>query len=352
MVMKVGIALLGLGTVGATVLEILRENETYFEKEFGVHICVYFVYVRDVHKKRTVSLDKITVTDDVEMIMNSPQVDVCIECMGGSGTEETFDIIMRMIEKRKHVIMSSKKCLALYKSEIIEKVNQYHVQLRYDATVGGSIPICKVFQNLSGYDPIHRMYGIANATTNYVLTLMQDKGMDYRTALEMAQKEGYAENNASDDVDGWDALYKMCILLRFGAGIDVVTDQIIPKGLEAIADIGLETVTDSPSEKPEHKIKQIFYVEQLTDDKIGYYVGPITVKTDTVLGNVEGQNNIIFVKNKYGGLRAYYGKGAGGKETAAIMVEDLLDAIFNDIPVKAAKKCVHIEQMRLKELRL
>lgn len=343
MIKKVGIAILGLGTVGTHVLKILLENENYFEKEFHIQISVHFVYVHDVHKKRNVSLEGITVTDHAEEIINSPQVNVCIECMGGSGTETAFDIIMRLIEKKKHVIMSSKKCLALHKNEIIEYVNRYNVQLRYDATVGGSIPICKVFQNLSGYDSIKKIYGIANATTNYILTLMNRTGMDYSRALEMAQKAGYAENNVSEDVDGWDALYKMCILLRFGAGIDVSADKIMPESLEAIPDM--------ESEEPDCKIKQIFYAEQLADNRIRYYIGPAAVKKDTVLGGVEGQNNIIFVEHNYGGRRAYYGRGAGGKETAAIMVEDLLDAVYHDVRPKAAKKGVFAERMDCKVVR-
>lgn len=339
MMKEIGIALIGLGTVGSHVLKIICENEKYFQEEYNIHFRVHYVYVRDVHKKRNVSLEHITVTDDIEKIMNCTQVDICIECMGGSGTETTYDIIMRLLQKKKHIIMSSKKCLALYKNEIIDMVNKHNVQLRYDATVGGSIPICKVFQSLSGYDQVNKIYGIANATTNYILTLMCNEHLSYQDALDRAQKAGYAENDVSEDLDGWDALYKMCILLRFGVGIDVNPQQMIPYGLESLTNIF--------DEKSKEKVKQIFYAERTADNKIRYYVGPVIASKNSVIGDVEGKNNIIFVEHKYGGTRAYYGAGAGGEVTAAIMVEDLIDIIFHDVRLKAAKKCVQLEQIQL-----
>lgn len=339
---KVGVAILGLGTVGSNVFKILLENQTYFEKEYEIQVDVCMVYVRDIYKKRAVSLEGVEVTDDIEKIIHNAKVDVCIECMGGNGTEATFDYIMRLIAAKKHVILSSKKCLALYKNEIIENVNKHEVQLRYDATVGGSIPICKVFQNLSGYDSVNKIYGIANATTNYILTLMKSEGISYDEALKMAKEAGYAENNASNDVDGWDALYKMCILLRFGAGIDVPVAQMKPQCLAEMSDILLE--------EPDASIKQIFYARSLSEDKIGYYVGPVAVKKNLILRDVEGQNNIIFVEHKYGGVRAYYGKGAGGRETAAIMVEDLFDAIWHDVKPKAVSRHVSVERIEREEI--
>ena len=342
MIKEIGIAFIGLGTVGSHVLKIIRETEKFLKEEYNIYFRVHYVYVRDIHKKRNVSLENITVTDNIEKIINSPQVDICIECMGGSGTEKTYDIIMRLIQKEKHIIMSSKKCLALYKNEIIDMVNKYNVQLRYDATVGGSIPICKVFQSLSGYDPINKIFGIANATTNYILTLVCNERLSYNDALEKARKAGYAENDVSEDLAGWDALYKMCILLRFGAGIDVNPQQMIPNGLESLTNIF--------DDKSKEKMKQIFYAEKTADNKIRYYVGPAVVSRNTVIGDIEGKNNIIFVEHKYGGTRAYYGAGAGGEETAAIMVEDLIDIIFNTVRPKAAKKCVQLEQINLNNI--
>lgn len=318
---NIGIALIGLGTVGQNVLKIIRENEKYFIEEYDTRFQVNFAYVRDINKKRKVSLENITVTDKIERILNSPQVDICIECMGGSGTEETYDVVSRLIEYGKHIVMSSKKCLALYKNEIVDMVNRCNVQLRFDATVGGSIPICKVFRNLSGFDPVNKVFGIANATTNYVLTLMCNEGMDYEEALAKAREKGYAENDASEDLGGWDALYKMCILLRFGMGIDVDPREMSPEGPETLKNLF--------DDKTEGKVKQIFYAERLADDRIDYYVGPTVVPGNEVMSNVEGRNNMIFVEHKYGGVRAYYGAGAGGKETAAIMVEDMIDIYEN-----------------------
>lgn len=327
---KIGVAILGLGTVGSSVLKILKDNEEWIKAEYELEIVIRYAYVRNINKQRDLPLEGIIITDDAKEIANDNKVDVCIECMGGSGTENTFEILLKMIEKGKHIIMSSKKCLALHKNELVEYTLKYHTQLRYDATVGGGIPICKTLQNLSGYDSIHKIYGIANATTNYILSLMCEEGVDYKTAFTMAQKAGYAENDASEDVDGWDALYKMCILLRFGAGIEVDAAKMSPQNLGVIPNFSYQ--------KNGNNIKQIFYAERKKDNKIEYYVGPVVVKPNEILGDVKGQNNIIFVEHEYGGLRAYYGKGAGGKETAAIMVEDLFDIINNKIFPKTAEK--------------
>lgn len=337
MIKEIGIAFLGLGTVGSHVLKIIQEKEDFFKEEFNICFRVHYVYVRDVHKKRNVPLENIIVTNDIEEIINSPQVDICIECMGGSGTEKTYDFILRLIQKGKHIVMSSKKCLALYKNEIVDMVDTHNVQLRYDATVGGSIPICKVLQNMSGFDPINKIWGIANATTNYILTLVCNEGLSYNEALIKAREEGYAENDVSDDLSGCDALYKMCILLRFGARIDVNPQQMIANSLEPLTNIS--------SDKPKENIKQIFCAEKTVDNKLRYYVGPTIVSRNTLLGDVKGENNIIFVEHEYGGTRAYYGAGAGGKETAAIMVEDLIDIIINNVRPKTANQCLQLENL-------
>ena len=339
---KIGIALIGLGTVGSSVLKILRENETFFQEEYDIQFQVTFVYVRNMNKQRNLPLEGITLTNDIEQIAESSQVDICIECMGGSGTEKTYDILMRLIENGKHIIMSSKKCLALYKNEFIDMVSKHSVQLRYDATVGGSIPICKMFQNLSGFDSVKRIYGIANATTNYILTTMFQEGLNYKEALQKAKENGYAENDVSEDVEGWDALYKMCILLRFGVGIDVVPKQMLLNRVESFENLVID--------KALGKMKQIFYAERLSENRIGYYVGPVIVEQNTLLGDVEEKNNIIFVEHKYGGERAYYGAGAGGKETASIMVEDLIDMITHPIQPGKAKQGVKVEQMNFSDL--
>lgn len=334
---EIGVALLGLGTVGTNVLKIIQENEAYFEEEYHIHFQVYFVYVRDVNKKRNVPLDNIIVTDDIEQIIHSSGVHICIECMGGSAAEKTYDIIMRLMQKGKHLIMSSKKCLACYQNEIVDMANQQKIQLRYDATVGGSIPICRMFQSLSGYDSVQRIWGIANATTNYVLTQMYNEGIILEEALEKAREAGYAENDVSEDIDGWDALYKMCILLRFGAGIYVNPGQLEP--------IGLEAFLKQSDGKAREKVKQIFYAEKTEDNRLRYYVGPAVFPSDALIGCVEEQNNVIFAEHKYGGVRAYYGAGAGGKETAAIMVEDLLDSVLNPVLFKVVKDCVIMQEI-------
>ncbi|MDD6038869.1 MAG: homoserine dehydrogenase [bacterium] len=338
MVREIGIALIGIGTVGSKVLEILRENEAFFAGKYEIHFQVHVAYVRDVNKRRTISLERIELTSDVDAVVNHPGVDLAIECMGGSGAQKTYEIICGFLKRGIHVVLSSKKCFALYKNELLDLAKKNHAQLRLDATVGGSIPICKVFQNLSGFDSVQKIYGIANVTTNYILTVMKQEGLSYEEAVERAKQNGYAENDISDDIEGWDALYKMCILLRMGAAVDVDPKRIAPCAVtvfDELADI-----------KKGEVVKQIFYAERVSERSIRYYVGPMIAKQNSIIGDVEEQHNIIVVEHKYAGKRAYYGPGAGGKETAAIMVEDVVDVMLHPYEQPSARRDIQMEQIQ------
>lgn len=336
---EIGIALIGLGTVGSKVLEILRENEAFFVEKYEIHFRVHVAYVRDVNKKRTISLEGIVLTSDADAVVNHPGVNLAIECMGGSGAQKTYEIMSGFLKKGIHVVLSSKKCFAIYKNELLDLAKKNHAQLRIDATVGGSIPICKTFQNLSGFDSVQKIYGIANVTTNYILTVMKQEGLSYEAAVERAKQNGYAENDISDDIEGWDALYKMCILLRMGAAVDVDPKLIAPSEVTA-----LDKRVDL---KTGEVVKQIFYAERVSDRSIRYYVGPVVVKPNSIIADVEGQHNIIMVEHKYAGKRAYYGPGAGGKETASIMVEDVVDVILHPYEQPIARSDIQMERYKV-----
>lgn len=319
MAKRVGIAILGLGTVGMGVYRILEENKDYFEKNLNTSFEILYCYVRDINKKRDICTENIVLTNDVNQIANDSKVQICIECMGGSGTEETYEVVSKLIDSGKHMVMSSKKALALRMDEILKLVRDNHVEFRCDATVGGSIPICRMFKSISGYDYIEEMYGITNATTNYVLSLMREEELDFDRALDEARKRGYAENDVFDDINGWDALYKMVILLKMGCGIECDLNEMRPSNEM--------TFDTSFTENDDTRTKQIFYIKRVSEKSFDYYVGPVKIKPDSLLWNTEWNSNIIFVKHKFGGLRGYFGAGAGGIETASVMVEDLLDIL-------------------------
>lgn len=321
---KVGIAILGLGTVGEAFFRIIKGDMFQSDEEDAIGFEVRAVFVRDVNKKRNVDLSGITITENYQEIINDPDIHVCIECMGGAGTEQTAEIVEAAIKKGKHIVMSSKKCLAQNMNEIIDLANDYHVQLRFEAAASGAIPICQTIMNMSDRNEINKMYGIVNATTNYVLSLMEENRTGMAKALDIAGEKGITENDASEDIDGWDAAYKMKILARLGMQADIDCMEIHPVSVNSARTKGADNNTVT---------KQIFYLEK-ADHQIRYYVGSVELERNSILYHVTGTYNIILVDSACSGLRAYYVKGAGGLETASVMYEDLLDLYRRDYRIR------------------
>lgn len=336
MIKIIGIGFLGLGTVGSKVLGFIQENQMVAGEKVDIKFEVHSIYVRDLIKKRDVDVSGINMTSHYEEVISNPNIQICIECMGGAGTDKTYEIISAAMKNGKHVIMSSKKCLALYMNQIIEAANYYNIQLRFEATVGGAIPICRTLMNMSRNDQINKMYGIVNATTNYVLSSMEQSNTEFEQALRIAKEKGLAENDSSEDITGWDATYKMSILARVGMHLDIGCEKLTPVSTNIMA--GRKVSKDT-------SIRQAFYLERHEDNKVSYYVGPVEVQKNSILGNVKDNFNIIFTDSSSSGLRAYYGRGAGGEETAAAMYEDLLDIVKRCYWFEPAKKveCRKIE---------
>lgn len=317
----INVAILGLGTVGINVYKIIEEKKKYFMDNYNKEISIKYVYVRDVNKKRDININDVNITDNFLEIANDDSIAYIIECMGGAGTNTTFNMLKLFISRNKNIVMASKKCLAMYGDELTELAKIHNVQLRFDATVGGGIPIFHALKGFSGYDDITKVYGIVNASTNYVLSLSNIEKIDIAEAISMAQELGYAENDPSEDLDGRDAFYKTLILLKYGIGIKFDYSDI--------KDIRLDkfNITDIILSNDE-ELKQVFYAEKC-DKKIKLFVGLMNVK-GTSLSGVNYVDNIICLDFKFGGNRIFRGQGAGGVVTASVMVEDLIDEFLYD----------------------
>lgn len=325
---EIGIGFLGLGVVGSQVLSYIRENRAYVKDVYGMEFSVKAVYVRDIKKKRNIDTSDVILTTNMADIVENPEIQVCIECMGGAGMEETYKAIMKAIQNGKHIVMSSKKCLATYGMKLMEASNQYNIQLRCEASVGGCIPICRSLMQMSKGDEIRKIYGIVNATSTYVLSAMEKHKISFNEALQQAKEKGFAENNSSEDIMGIDTLNKMRILLRLGMKVDVDCRDIEP--------VSIENVDIEESMQNGTIIRQIFYAEKTSIGDIRCFVGPKALESNHMLQSVCENYNMIFVESEHSGLRAYYGKGAGGRETASVMFDDLIDVLqskyrFEDI---------------------
>lgn len=335
----VNVGMLGLGTVGENVFQIIKENRKYFQGKYGIDLNVKVIYVSNVAKKRNVNLKNVALCDNPQGLLLFSDVDLYIECMGGNGTEVTRDIVKTLLEKGKSVIMSSKKTIAKYGNELEEIARKTQAQIRCDAAVGGAVPIMNLLRNTSGYDKIGKIYGIVNATTNYVLHLMKEQKLSFEVAIQKAIEKGYAENDYSDDVDGWDAAYKMCILLKTAMGINI-----------SVEDLKVISIRSEEFKNQLNNCKQIFYAEDLGDGKVGCYVGPYKDDGHT-FSFVKENDNVIFAEYQYAGKRVLAGKGAGGRETAAIMVEDLMDVLVRKREISCWQK-YEIVNLELKDLKI
>jgi homoserine dehydrogenase len=320
---EVRIGLLGLGTVGSELANLIGINATRIDKEYGIRLNLSAAFVRDVSRKRNVNIHIPILTTNPDQITKNPDIDVVCECIGGNGFEETRQFILDSLHHKKDIILSSKKALALYAPEFIEAGNSNQVQIRYDATVGGGIPISKVFEASFRGDTVTSISGILNATSNYIYSKMENDQMDFSQALKQAQQKGYAENNPSDDVDGFDALYKICILTMLGM-------KRIPSPQSAIAQTfrNVELCDMQYASELGYSIKPLALADRV-NGHVEYHVGPTLISNRHILANTFENYNSIMVKGNICGQLGFYGQGAGDKPTASAMFDDLLNLILS-----------------------
>jgi homoserine dehydrogenase len=317
-VKEVKIGILGLGVVGSELVNQIRQNASKIELEYNVRLVIKSIYVKNITKSRTIDTTGLFLTEMANQIIYDPEISIICECMGGNGYKDTRNIVLACLNHGKHVIMSSKKALAHNAELFIHAANSNHLFLKYDATVGGGIPIAKVIGSAFKGDTITEITGIFNATSNFIYTQMSENGLSYPDALKIAQEKGYAENDPSEDVDGIDARNKLVILSLFAAKKYIHPDCIIPVSFTTISKSDIET-----AKKQGFTIKPIASIE-LTDDGYKATVGPRLVPSNSILACTPSNYNTIILKGKNCGELAFYGQGAGAAPTASAMFDDLV----------------------------
>jgi homoserine dehydrogenase len=320
-VKEVKIGILGLGVVGSELVEQIRCNAPAMESEYGIRLVIKHVYVKNITKTRTIDTNGLSLTDNVNQIATDPEISVICECLGGNGYKETKDIVLTCLNSGKHVIMSSKKALAHNAEIFIDAANTNRVYLKYDATVGGGIPIGKVIGNAFRGDKITEIRGIFNATSNFIYSQMSDNGLNYAEALKIAQDKGYAENDPSDDVDGFDATNKLVILSLFAAKTYFKPSEIIP--------VSFTSITKTDMDQARQLGYTIKPMASLILNGTGYKlsVGPCLVASNSIYACTPSNYNTIVLKGKNCGELAFCGQGAGGAPTASAMFDDLVNII-------------------------
>lgn len=315
------LAILGMGTVGCGVIEVLSMNREKITGLIGEEIKVSHIFVNNVHKERNVDLGSAIVTDDIDSLLDSDEIDAVIEVMGGM--EATRDILRKFLEKGIHVISANKDMLAKYIDELSLVAEDNGASLLYEASIAGGIPIVNAIEHGLNANRIHKVMGILNGTTNYILSKMTKDGWDYARALDEAKQKGYAEADPTNDVDGFDAQRKIVLLSRLAYERKVDIDDVPVTG---IRDVQLKDIENAMAAG--FKLKLVGKSE-FDGVNMSIEVAPVLLPNNHQLSSVEYEKNAVYVMGNAVGETMFYGPGAGGPETASAVVSDLINCMRN-----------------------
>jgi homoserine dehydrogenase len=316
---KVG--LLGIGTVGAGTFNVLARNQEEITRRAGRGIEI--VAVADLNTARAIELTggKCKVVADARDIVNDPDIDIVIELIGGYGIAR--ELVLAAIANGKHVVTANKALLATHGNEIFAAAQAQGVMVAFEAAVAGGIPIIKALREGLTANRIEWIAGIINGTTNFILSEMRDKGLDFDTVLKEAQRLGYAEADPTFDIEGVDAAHKATIMSAIAFGIPVQFDKAHVEGITK-----LQATDIQYAEQLGYRIKLLGITKRaVVDGKEGIElrVHPTLIPSKRLIANVEGAMNAVLVHGDAVGATLYYGKGAGAEPTASAVIADLVD---------------------------
>lgn len=309
------IAILGFGVVGSGVAEVIKANADSIKKNSNVSLKVARILdIRDFSGNEYENI----ITKNFDDIVNDDTIDTVVETMGG--VNPAFDFVLACLNKGKNVVSSNKELVATKGYELLEAAKKNNVNFLFEASVGGGIPIIRPMSRCLAGNRISEVAGILNGTSNFILTKMIVDGMSFADALKLAQDKGYAEKDPTADVEGLDAMRKICILASLAFGYHVYPDGVYSEGISKIT---LEDV--AYAENYDSVIKLIAMTKKLDDDKIVVMVSPRLIRTDSMLSGVNGVFNACLVRGDATGDVLMYGKGAGSLATASAVVGDVID---------------------------
>ena len=312
---KVG--LLGIGTVGGGTFQVLRRNQEEIRGRAGRGIEIAMVADLDVERARSIVGDACTVVADAREVIANPEIDIVVELIGGYGIART--LVLDAIKAGKHVVTANKALLAVHGGEIFAAAREQGVMVAFEAAVAGGIPIIKALREGLTANRIEWIAGIINGTTNFILSEMRSKGLDFATVLKEAQRLGYAEADPTFDIEGVDAAHKATIMSAIAFGIPVQFEQAHVEGITA-----LQATDIKYAEQLGYRIK-LLGIARRRDRGIELRVHPTLIPANRLIANVEGAMNAVLVQADAVGTTLYYGKGAGAEPTASAVIADLVD---------------------------
>ncbi|WP_047550208.1 homoserine dehydrogenase [Methylotenera sp. G11] len=314
-VLSVGI--LGLGTVGGGTYTVLKRNAAEISRRSGVEIKVVQVADRNIEHAKAAVAGSVDVTDDAFAVVNNPDVDVVVELIGGYTLSK--ELVLQAIANKKHVVTANKALIALHGNEIFAAAKANNVIVAYEAAVAGGIPIIKALREGLGANRIEWVAGIINGTTNFILTEMREKGLNFADVLGEAQRLGYAEADPTFDVEGIDAAHKLTIMSAIAFGMPMKFEQAYTEGITKLQQVDIKY-----AEELGYRVK-LLGITKRTDDGVELRVHPTLIPEKRLVANVNGAMNAVVVKGDAVGPTLYYGAGAGAEPTASAVVADLMD---------------------------
>jgi homoserine dehydrogenase len=311
------VGLLGIGTVGSGTFNVLKRNQAEIRRRAGRGIQITMVADLDVDRARSLVGPEVTVVGDARQVIANPDIDIVIELIGGYGIARA--LVLEAIAAGKHVVTANKALLAVHGTEIFETASAKGVVVAFEAAVAGGIPIIKALREGLSANRIDWIAGIINGTTNFILSEMRSKGLDFDAALKDAQRLGYAEADPTFDIEGVDAAHKATIMSALAFGIPVQFDKAHVEGITA-----LQAADIRYAEQLGYRIK-LLGITKRREHGIELRVHPTLIPTNRLIANVEGAMNAVVVQGDAVGTTLYYGKGAGAEPTASAVVADLVD---------------------------
>lgn len=309
------LGLLGSGTVGSGVVEVLKKNVDEISQKAGTEIEIKKILVRDLKKKRP-HLEGMELTDDINDILKDEDIDIIVELMGGLHPAREY--MLRAMKAGKHVVTANKDVVAQFGKDMFDAAKENRVEFLFEASVGGGIPIITPLKESLTANRITEVMGIVNGTTNYMLTQMTNCGNDYETALREAQELGYAEANPAADVEGYDAARKVAILASLAFSTRVTLDDVSVEGITHI------TPQDIEYAKELGYVIKLLAIANDSEKGVDVRVHPAFLKKDHPLASVNDVFNAIFIKGNAIGEAMFYGQGAGSLPTASAVVADII----------------------------
>lgn len=317
---RINIGLIGLGTIGTGVVKVLKENSAIIRERAG-EIVLKKVADRDILRDRGIKLDEGVLTEDAMDVINDPEISVVIELIGGTTDAKRY--ILEALGKGKHVVTANKALLSTHGREVFSKAAKAGLDIGFEASVGGGIPIIKAMREGLVANRIESIYGIINGTANYILSRMTNDGGRFEDVLKKAQEKGYAEKDPAYDIEGVDTAHKLAILISLAWGVHIRLEDIYTEGISRITQLDMKFAKEFG-----YRIK-LLAIAKSDDGRIEARVHPTMVPAAHPLASVDGVFNAIHLRGNAVGPVMFYGLGAGMMPTASAVVADVVDICRN-----------------------